>query len=206
MTIHHLYGVPASQRPSRSGQPWADSDYEALLELCRDGVSLTDVCERLGRGSSAVLTRAKKLLPLDERGVPMDRVLAQLRTHLLADPDYDWARHLAATPPPRPVVNHVHPPSTLTGIGGLEHDELLAMAAALAHLKDVSDDALLERRCAVEVLRRGLQDDFVTAMRQEADRRATGFLGAAPYRDSAPDYWPREACDRWAQDEELDRW
>ena len=97
MTIRHPSEVSPPTPPQRSGEPWTDEDYESLVHLCREGLDLTTLSQQLGRAPQSVRDRAKRMLPLDQRGVPGDRALTQLRKNLLDDPDYDWGRHLAAT-------------------------------------------------------------------------------------------------------------
>lgn len=179
---------------NRSGEPWTDDDYLELMRLCRQDAPLDEVCHGLGRTPAAVQARAKRLLPLDQRGVPTDRVLTQLRTVLLADEDHDWAGCLAATPPPRPVVNHVHPPAVLTGIDGLQDDELLAMARALAQLAvQRPEEGYLSESCAQEVQRRGLGEQLESAAVQDVRERVRDFLDRGDY----PRY-PYGATDCWS--------
>lgn len=188
MTIHHLSPPGPPPRPPRSGEPWTDDDYEQLLDLCREGLTLPAAALRLGRSEAAVRGRAMKLLPVDERGTPQDRVLVQLRTHLEDEDEYDWRKHLAATPPPRPVINHVHPPAVLSGIEGLQDDELLAMASALAVLRAPAEEvSYLAEACAHEVTRRKLQGDLRSGMAHDASWRAEDFLARARYPYSSRD-------------------
>ena len=176
MTIHQI-PTPLPSPRHRSGEPWTDDDYEELLRLYREGTDLAELSRRLGRSQAVVQARAKRLLPLDQRGVPSDRVLPQLRRNLLQVDDYDWQTHLAATPPPRPVVNHVHPPAVRTGIEGLQDHELLAMALALAQLPAPpweDDDPV--RACANEVARRGLENRLTSQAVDAARERVASFL------------------------------
>src|SRR5699024_8049127 len=147
--------------PQRSGEPWTDDDYQILLQGCRAGLELSELSQRLQRSPNPVRERAKRMLPLDQRGVPGDRVLVQLRTNLLADPDYDWAHHLAATPPPRPIVNHVLPTPNYAGIPGLKDEELLVVAEALAQQRRPrTPDDHVGRALSREVAQRGLSNDL----------------------------------------------
>lgn len=133
MTYRHLHGLPRTDRPreprpARSGEPWSTDDYETLVGRCRAGASLAELAAALERSESAVVARAKRLLPVDQRGAPEDRVIPHLHQLLQEDDDYDWGHHLAATPPPRPVITHLHAPQVCRGIPGLSDRELLAVA------------------------------------------------------------------------------
>ncbi|MGD8148650.1 hypothetical protein [Ornithinimicrobium sp. Y1694] len=195
MTIHQF---PGAQRPSqnspaattRSGEPWTDNDYELLLRLCGEGADLARVAAELRRTSAAVMSRAKRLLPLDQRGAPGDRVLTHLGELVTAEEDYDWRAHLVATAPPRPVVNHVHPPEIRKGIPGLESDELLAMGAALAQLRESEGSAhYLSQACAQEIVSRNLESDLQEVATGAAADRVEHFLLNACYPYSGTDCW-----------------
>lgn len=125
-----LSPLPPPRRPARSGEPWTQEDYETLVRMSADGAGLPDVAQALQRRDTAVLARARRMLPLDERGLPTDRALVQLGAHLRDDPAYDWARWLATSPPP-PPVQHTHVTTRRAGIPGLEDVDLLAVAECL---------------------------------------------------------------------------
>lgn len=122
--------LPPPRRPARSGEPWTEEDYETLVRMSAGGADLQQVAQELRRRGTAVLARARRMLPLEERGLPADRALVQLRRHLREDPAYDWAGWLATSPPPRPV-EHTHVTTRLDGIPGLEDEDLLAVAECL---------------------------------------------------------------------------
>lgn len=209
MPIPHPSEVRPPGPPRRGGEPWTDDDYDTLVRLCREGLDLTELSQQLGRSPSPVRDRAKRMLPLDQRGVPGDRVLAQLRKNLLADPDYDWAHHLAATPPPRPVINHVLPAPRYAGIPGLEDHQLLVAAEAMAQRRLLDAEDHLAQVLANEVNRRGLADDLRSAAAVNARQRVDNLLDRATYAYDSADYWAMqepEPVDRsgprgWAYDE-----
>lgn len=203
----HLRPVPTSSSPPpsspststpaaprRSGEPWTTSDFETIVRVCREreGPTVEVIAQEVERSPGAVRAQLKKLLPLDQRGGPIDLVPAQLRRALLADEDYDWQGHLVATPPPAPVVEHVHPPAVLTGIRGLGNDELLAMARAMAALA-VPDrgTSYLPESCAHEVARRGLAAQLEEGAAEDARERARNFLDHGYQAYGPTDCWAR---------------
>ncbi|ANS80376.1 hypothetical protein SGUI_2980 [Serinicoccus hydrothermalis] len=188
MTIRHLSEVRPADPPRRSGEPWTDDDYSTLVTLCREGLDLTETSHRLGRSPQSVRDRARRMLPLEQRGVPGDRVLTQLRTNLLPDPDYDWQRHLATPQPPRPIIRQVLPAPTHAGFPGLEDDELLATADALAQQRRPAEDYLAQA-LAHEVRRRGLAADLGRAGELHARERVEDFLDRADYPYRPTDCW-----------------
>lgn len=121
-------GQSAVQRPRRSGQPWAEKEYEALISLTRAGESTGTIAEKLERTEQAILARARQMLPLDQRGGPIDRSIVTLRTRPQEDPDYDWAAAMTLTPP-RPAI--VHQPVVLDGFAGVPAGHLATIAEAL---------------------------------------------------------------------------
>ncbi len=133
---------------------------------------------------------AKRMVPLDQRAVPGDRVLTQLRQNLLADPGYDWQRHLATPQPPRPVVRQVLPAPTHAGLPGLESDELLAAAEAVAQQRRPDENDYLAQALAHEVRRRGLAEDLRRVSERHARLRVEDFLDRAA--------WPYHPTDCWA--------
>lgn len=166
MTLRNLHEVTPLPPPRRTGQPWTDDDYQTLLRLVRDGVEIEEIAEQLARSTTSVRMRAVRMLPVDQRGVPQDRAVEQLRKNLLADEDYEWEGHLASSPPPRPVVQCTHPPATLSGVPGLR-------------------DEGVREECARQVVRRGLASELVTDVGHHASNQAEAFLALADY----PDIW-----------------
>lgn len=193
MTIHHLRGIPgdgqpAEPEPARSGQPWTTDDYETLVTRCRDGASVGELAEALERSEFAVMSRAKRLLPVDQRGAPQDHVVAHLGRLLQEDADYDWGHHLAATPPPRPVINHVSPPQVRRGIPGLYDNEVLALAELMARLGQDRATGPLRRELASEIRQRGLAHTLEVRLTEDAEGWLEGFLSGhrtSHYRDDS---------------------
>lgn len=194
MTIHHLRGIPgggqSEPEPARSGQPWTTDDYETLVKRCREGASVSELAQALDRSEFAVVTRAKRLLPADQRGAPQDHVITHLRRLLQEDADYDWGHHLASTPPPRPVVNHLPAPQVRRGIPGLSDHDLMTVAGLMVRLgEDPSTDPL--RREVVSAIRtRRLPHELAIRLKDEVDLWVDVFLWgrrASHYRDDSWD-------------------
>ncbi len=190
MTIHQFPGTnprrtPTAPEPRRRGEPWTTEDYELLVTRCREGASAAELAEALERNEKPVLQRAKRLLPIDQRGMPEDAILPHLHRLLVEDDDYDWAHHLAATPPPRPVVNHLPPPEVRRGIPGLEDWELLTIAALMIRLCADADTIGLRHDLSIEIGRRDLDERLENALARDSARSLADFREAGYYRDDA---------------------
>lgn len=173
---------PPEPTPRRSGEPWTTQDYETLVGRCREGASAAELAEALERKERAVLLRAKRLLPLDQRGLPEDRILPHLHGLLNEDGDYDWEHHLAATPPPRPVVNHLPAPEVRRGIPGLEDRELLAIVGLAIRSGMDRDTIDLWQELSMEIERRGLDDRLESDLESDSQRRLADFRHMAYFR------------------------
>lgn len=194
------------EQAPRSGQPWTDADYEEILAAAREGVTdLDDVARRLGRSPHPTLQKARRLLPVAERGAPPDRVMRLVRKHL-EDPSYDWQQVTLEEPPPRPVV---HPPA-FTGVAGLEPTDLVPIAYALGLAGSAVNDDVVTR-VGAQVQRRGLVGELkelrtermlhrpgaeLTYGQVEADTEAwlertfPGLCGwSYPYGEGVQPYW-----------------
>ncbi|MBD8060975.1 hypothetical protein [Oceanitalea stevensii] len=151
VTVWPRRPAPAREQPPNAGQPWTDAEYEEILAAAREGVTDMDhVATRLGRSRNPTLMKARRLLPPAERSAPPDRVMRMLREHL-EEPDYDWERVTLEELPPRPVIN----PPALTGIAGVDREDLVRICYALALAGGVAGEDLMSR-VTREVLKRGL--------------------------------------------------
>lgn len=209
-TIHWRMPPPVPPRaepPPRSGHPWTDAEYEQILAAVREGVTdIVLIAERIGRGVSPTMTKARRLLPLAERSAPVDRVLRLLREHL-DDPDYDWQRTTLEEAPPRPVVQ----PPALTGVAGLTSEDLTAIGYAVGLAAPVVDEDLV-LRVGRELYRRGATHELVAYRAEQLVQRGEigwdralaeadtwvarafaaarqGREGWAPHEYPAPVYW-----------------
>lgn len=174
--------LPSPRRPTRSGEPWTDDDYETLVRLCAEGATLASVAEELGRGERAVLGRARRMLPLDERGLPDDRALARLRHHLREDPGYDWGTRLTESPPPRPV-EHTHVTVRRDGIPGLTDQDLLDVAELL--VTGATTRVPAQREVLDEVLDRHLEDRLADRLGRRLVEAALSAVGLRSRREQA---------------------
>jgi hypothetical protein len=149
----------ARGRPGRSGQPWADEDYERLVALVREGHDVPAIADALERTEGAVTPRLRALLPPEQRAILADRVLPTLRGHVREQPDYPWAEIMVRLPPPAPVVQRVE---HLAGAAGLEVALLLEAAWALLHCETADADAV--REICDEVVARGLDEELTSRL------------------------------------------
>ena len=138
--------------PARAGRPWTDDETERLVALVREGAEIDSLAKRAERGSTSVLNRLRRMLPLEHRSCPQDMVVSALRDHL-REPGYDWRATMLLTPPPRPVVR---PPEVVrTGVAGLPDTDLVGVAHSVL-LDDRASVAGLRERLVEEVKERGL--------------------------------------------------
>jgi hypothetical protein len=164
---------------------WTEEENEQVVALVRGGATLDAVAAQLKRSSTSVVSRMRRMLPLEHRSCPNDRVTIALHGHL-RDPDYDWQAQMLLTPPPRPVVQ---PPSVIhRGLAGLPDDELVA----------VTHSVLLDDRATTAELRTRLVDE----VRQ---RRLAGAVEAsheaylATRREAVGFRDPEEQVRRWSK-------
>lgn len=152
--LHAVRGGVATLRPHKSGQPWTDEDYEQMVASVRDGNDVDIVAQTLQRPVTSIGPRLRRLLPVEERRCPGDRVLAAAHRHL-SDPAYDWASIMLLSEPPRPIQQ---PPDVVNrGVAGLSNTELVSCAYALLCLHHDVDPDLLAR-LSREVHARRLED------------------------------------------------
>ena len=189
--------APPPRRPSRSGQPWTEECHAELADLVTAGLALPDVADAAGRQPAAVLTRLRRMLPVDERGCPEFLVLPRLR-ELLED-GHDWRRAMLQDSPKPPVVR---PPAVhRAGVAGLEDDDLVEVADALVRTQARDDDLLervrqqlVERRLSGRLVQRRVrelvratptfhhEEEFQMAAEQWVTNGLGGPLGPAWFR------------------------
>jgi hypothetical protein len=143
------------QEPARSGRPWTDEETAKIVEMVREGAAADAITTRSGRGTTSVLSRMRRMLPLEHRSCPPDMVVATLRDHL-RDPGYDWRATMLLTPPPRPIVRS--PEIVRTGVAGLTDGDLVGIAHSVL-LDDRAATAGLRERLVGEIRARGLSRD-----------------------------------------------
>jgi hypothetical protein len=150
-------------RPSRSGQPWTDDDYERLVALVREGHGIARIADALDRTEGAVTPRLRALLPPEQRAILADRVLPTLRDHVRERPDYPWAEVMVTMPPPAPIVEEV---VHRAGIAGLESELLAEVAWAVLHCETAASAAVRQvcREAEARGLGRDLEERLATAL------------------------------------------
>ncbi|MFI2363314.1 hypothetical protein [Promicromonospora sp. NPDC019610] len=145
--------------PDRTGRPWTDEETARIVRWVRDGADEHTVIARSRRSGPSVVSRMRRMLPLEHRSCPTDMVVAALRGHL-RDPDYDWRATMLLTPPPRPIIRS--PDIVRTGVAGLTDADLVGIAHSVL-LDDRAATADLRERLVGEVRERGLGRDVVTS-------------------------------------------
>jgi transposase-like protein len=160
----------------RSGKPWTEEDFAAIMQQCRAGAAIEQIARRIGRTPTTLATQIRRLLPLQERHLSAELALPRLR-QLDADGDYDWLAALAQRERSAwELQAEAQQQRQEAGFGALDDDELLSIAVALALTPDPHPPGL-RRRCAQELAGRGLGDDVerrVEAARQHALDRLFG--------------------------------
>jgi hypothetical protein len=174
----------SEQRPAlvdpapRSGKAWTEEDYLDLLSACRSGCGLVEIAQRVGRTLQSVQSQLRRLLPADERHLPLDLALPRLR-QLDSAGDYDWLGALAKrTPSPWGSQPSATAGAGARGVGGLTDDELLHLA--LSTLTYADDSSGVARQIARELRRRGLASQL--------EHRAAADCRAALERLLEPDW------------------
>lgn len=190
-------------RPARSGQPWADDDYEKMVDAVKEGEQLGAIAAALQRPNSTILSRLRRLLPVQERRCLGDRVLTAARAHL-QDPAYDWKQTMLLSEEPRTV--QPPPPIVRHGVEGLTDADLVTVAYSMlcAHrgsetrlLREVSDEVegrgvvhhLVRRR--VDHLLHGNDGAGIMLLRSDVERTAWEWV------NDAPGWQPARTADQW---------
>jgi len=182
MTLIDMPLDPRRDAPPRAGQPWTDEHLCELVALTAAGHDFNQLTVEAGRSRQAVLTKLRRMLPVDERGCPEPLLLPRLRE--LLGQGHDWRHTMLKDNPPRPV--HQPPAVHRAGVAGLADDDLVEVA-----------DAIIRTNLR--------QADLVERVRQEVvDRRLGDRLVARRVRDlvrSTPTYHHEEefrmAAEQW---------
>lgn len=186
--------IPTGQaQASRYGQPWTDEDYEGLISAVRSGLDEQQIAKALGRPSSTVLGRIRKLLPVEVRQCPYDRVLPAARDAFEAE-GYDWRVTILHSPPPRPIVTPA--PIVRHGVAGLSADELGTIAFSLASTGGTRCAELLERVCA-EMHSESDSQNIARDLAAQWLRRSGAPIGWGEYATQAAHDWLSSA-DGWS--------
>lgn len=143
--------------PARNGQPYTDEELERMVAMTRDGRTAEDLAAATERRTTGIVQRLRRMLPLEYRSCPPDRVVPALR-EVLADSTYDWRRAMLLSPPPRPVIKPAD--VVRSGVAGLDDRELVTIAYLLIASGRPRDVELL-RIVGREVRRRWLIPELV---------------------------------------------
>jgi hypothetical protein len=182
---------PDDPPPARSGLPWSDEDFEGVMRGCREGLRLEQIAVRIGRAPGSLRAQLKRLLPADERHLPVDLALPRLR-QLNADGDYDWLAAMAWqpvppwTPPPAP---HLRP-----GLAGMPDDQLVSLVASLA-VSHFSVHPWLQQQIATEMRTRHLEGETAIRVHESVDYALADLLAGSVHpvddgRYDDPHPWP----------------
>lgn len=125
--------------PLRHGQAWTEQDFADVMEACRDGDSLEQIAERIGRSVNGLRNQLRRMLPADERHLAADVVLLRIR-RLNRDGDYDWLAAMAQQPTPEWTLREQAHQRSLAalvdgarsvGVGALSDHDLIMLATAI---------------------------------------------------------------------------
>lgn len=178
----HPYPATADDAPRR-GKPWTEDDFTELMRACRAGCGVDGIARRLGRTERGVLPQLRRLLPLDERHLPVDLALPRLR-QLDRDGDYDWLSALAQRAKPIwELEREAQAERDDRDIAAFTDEELLSVAVAIACCPFPLQTTLTPR-CADELHRRHLAD--------EVQRRCVRLAAEAAERLAWHDDWLAE--------------
>lgn len=106
-------------RQSRTGTTWTEEENEQVVALVRTGAELDAVADGVQRSSTSVVARLRRMLPLEHRSCPNDRVVLALRDHL-RDPGYDGQGQMLLTPLGRSHESYLATHRELAGFRDLD--------------------------------------------------------------------------------------
>ncbi|GEK81406.1 hypothetical protein ABA31_27570 [Agrococcus baldri] len=143
----------------RSGQPWAEEDFAAIMQACRSGASIEQIARRIGRTPTSLPMQIRRMLPLDERHLTAELALPRLR-QLDEQGDYDWLAAMAQREQTAwERAQEVRAEQRSRGLEALSDEHLLGVAHALvACAVEVSVD--LQREVAEVLAQRRLVEQL----------------------------------------------
>lgn len=171
----------AANPHARSGTSYTDEELEQLVAMTRDGRAAEEMAATVERSTAGLIQRLRRMLPLEYRRCPPDRVIQALR-EVLADDSYDWRRAMLLSDPPRPVVKQ--PDVVRTGIAGLGDRDLVTFAYLLIASGRPRETALLPA-VSRELHRRWLFPMLVKLREHRIIREAVCVPGQLSLRDVA---------------------
>ncbi|WP_306231746.1 hypothetical protein [Agrococcus beijingensis] len=177
--------------PPRRGKPWNEDDFLELMRACRGGSTLAEIARRVGRSESSIGPQLRRLLPTEERHLPVELALPRLR-QLDRDGDYDWLSALAQrSKSPWEIEREALAERDARGIGTFNDEELLTVALALASCS-LPLQTTVTQRCAQELDRRRLTDELHRRAARLTQAAAERLFGRDRYRDDYQPYWQVE--------------
>lgn len=179
--------------PPRSGQSWTEEDYAAIMAGARAGRSQEEIATQIGRTLNGLRGQLRNLLPLAERQLPVDLVLARLR-QLDRDGEYDWlAAMVERARSPWELRAERREEQAARGFPALEDEEVLGLALALVDSRGAAQDEL-RSSLASEISRRGLGYRLRMSAETAADAAVDALLESSPDRryEDARDAWSPE--------------
>lgn len=197
--------------PLRHGQPWTEQDFADVMEAIRDGASLDQIAERIGRSASGLRIQLRRMLPAEERHLAADVVLLRIR-RLNRDGDYDWLAAMAEQPKSdwelrleaeQHSRSRMLENARVIGIGALPDDHLITVAAALVETREkVPLD--LKQILAQELTERGLQHRLIEHTRDRLEGSLTDVLQTEPppRRDTEEHEWRYRQWDEEPREEQ----
>lgn len=84
-------------RESRVGVPWTEEETDRLIDGLREGLTVEEIADAVGRTATAIRSRIRLLVPQEAPSKSLER-LAWLRVRLREGP-YDWRPYFAARVP-----------------------------------------------------------------------------------------------------------
>jgi hypothetical protein len=133
----------------RHGAAWLDVDYAQLVTGLRAGTSVADLADLLHRGTGAVRSRLRWLIPITDR-IPAGTRESWLRT-ALNDPNYDWRAAVRAHTEYDGGTYFDHNDDDLLIQGWRDQRPLADMAADLGLYEMQVARHLIESRLAVTI-------------------------------------------------------
>ncbi|SFS15107.1 hypothetical protein SAMN04487783_1970 [Agrococcus baldri] len=173
----------------RSGQPWAEEDFAAIMQACRSGATIEQIARRIGRTPTSLPMQIRRMLPLEERQLTAELALPRLR-QLDEHGDYDWLAAMAQreqTAWERSQETRAEQRSR--GIEALSDEHVLAIALVCV-TSTVELPVDLRRELACALAQRGIEDQLAS-LAADAASDAVAQLSTARSRDFdwVPDGW-----------------
>lgn len=175
------------EQPPRRGMPWTEEDFAGVMRAARDGCDHDEIADRIGRSPIGLRGQLRRLLPVEERHLPVHLVLPRLR-QLDRDGDYDWLAAMARPTKSRwELEREAQAERDERGIGVLSDEEVVGLAQAVGDCSARLPSELV-RAIATAVQRRGLAAIVRRRALAAADDAVDALLrrGNGPWADEFP--------------------